>query len=241
MLIPKVYVISLVDSAERRASMIKQLSNIDIEWSFFDAIKVTEYPSEYDREHRKQWYGFDLTMGEIGCFISHRTLWSAAVESGQTICILEDDIILKKNFLESLHFAMSYSNVYGILRLMQLQKRHGRLVFSNSKYSMLAFHEQPTGAQAYCITPAAANILLSYTTQIREPIDNIMDQYWKTKIDVLCLEPESVSIADFESCIGNRGWTRRPKITGLKRDIRTGISQLYRLYYNIKRFGKVIY
>ncbi len=237
----RTFVISLSESEPRRQHMKNELSCVGIDWCFFDAIKIKEYPADYDSRYRQKWFGFDLTLGEIGCFLSHRELWKNCADSGVMFLILEDDIKIKNNFLQAIEFAKENQNRFGILRLMQLQKRNGHKVFSDKNFTALTFHEQPSGAQGYFITPKASKILLSYTRKILEPVDNMMDHYWRTGLDVFCLDPPAIEEAMIGSDIGERGWKRRPKWQGLKRDLRTGVTELYRRYYNYKKYKSFIF
>ncbi len=234
----EIVVISLKNSTDRRRMISEQMNDIDVEWRFFDGIVVDSYPDCYDFNYRNKWFGFDMTPGEVGCFLSHRELWEECSSGKKLYCILEDDIILGRNFLDALVFADRYKKNFDMLRLMQLQKRRSFKTFSADGFSTLMFHEQPTGAQGYFINPNAAAILAGHTKTITEPVDNIMDQYWKTKLNIFCIDPPVISVADFPSCIGDRGWDRRPLWCGLKRDIRTGLSNVYRMVYNFNRYRK---
>lgn len=236
----EIFVISLKGSEARRNHMKAELSGIGYPWEFFDAIKLNEYPADYDAEYRKRWFGFDLTLGEVGCFLSHRELWKHCAKKENLVLILEDDIKIKESFILAIEFAKENQKRFGILRLMQLQKRRGYPVFSDGGFAALTFHEQPSGAQGYFITPRAADTLLRYTRNIVEPIDNMMDHYWRTGIDVFCIDPPVIEEIIMDSDIGQRGWRQRPKWQGLKRDLRTGVTEVYRRYYNYKRYRKLI-
>lgn len=236
----EMFVISLEGAQARRRHMLQELSGIAHKWFFFDAIKIDRYPDCYDKEYRRRWFGFDLTLGEIGCFLSHRKLWEKCVNSENMLLILEDDIKLSGDIDSAINFARKNNHRFGILRLMQLQKRRGYQVFTDGEIKALTFHEQPSGAQGYFITPNAAKVLLNYTRIITEPVDNMMDHYWRTGIDVFCIDPPVIEDAKLTSEIGSRGWRKRPKWQGLKRDLRTGLTEIYRRYYNYKKYKKII-
>ena len=67
-----VFVISLPDATNRRRVIEEYLSRVDLPWQFFEAERYVSGISERD-------YGVKcagtLSNGEVGCFLSHRSLW----------------------------------------------------------------------------------------------------------------------------------------------------------------------
>jgi glycosyl transferase, family 25 len=69
---PQIYCISLEDSSERRSSIQDQLTSMDLPFVFFDAIKPDlekGYPQEYNQSKRIKLYGYEMKLGEIGCYL----------------------------------------------------------------------------------------------------------------------------------------------------------------------------
>lgn len=106
-----VRVVSLTHREDRREQFIsdnaEKLSGY--EWEFADAVNGSQM--SYDQ---LQEMGFDtdhnwrdpilkrtLTWGEVGCFLSHWRLWEECADSGQTMLVLEDDVVLSEKFDES--------------------------------------------------------------------------------------------------------------------------------------------
>ncbi|WP_077497287.1 glycosyltransferase family 25 protein, partial [Rodentibacter ratti] len=119
-----IFIISLVDSP-RRKIIAERLNGLGLEFIFFDAvygknlsdedlskIDYEFYPKNYDA--RKP-----LTLGEIGCAMSHIKLYEYLVENNiEQAIVLEDDAILSLYFKEILLDAMSkISPKYEILFL----------------------------------------------------------------------------------------------------------------------------
>ncbi len=61
-----------------------------------------------------------MSLGELGCYASHYSLWEKCIELNEVICILEDDITLKEDFKEGLDFLEKHIQELGYVRLMHL-------------------------------------------------------------------------------------------------------------------------
>ena len=57
-----------------------------------------EFPCEYDQQTRNRLLGYDLTIGEIGCFMAHRKAWKQVVLLDRACLILEDDARVRPTF-----------------------------------------------------------------------------------------------------------------------------------------------
>lgn len=97
----RVYVISLSGHNERREFISKQLDQIGISYSFFDAINVStnlDYCKYIDLHKSIQVNGRKLSNGEIGCSLSHYFVYKDIVEKKINFAlILEDDAIVDDN------------------------------------------------------------------------------------------------------------------------------------------------
>lgn len=93
----KSFVISLKSAEDRRAHIKEQFGNKDIPFYFFDAIE----PNQVDKvaiDLSISISGSSLSYGEIGCLLSHVTLWKKAIDENlEYIGIFEDDIYLGEN------------------------------------------------------------------------------------------------------------------------------------------------
>lgn len=105
-----VYVISLPAAVERRKSMADQLSAAGLTFEFFDAIRgdalsVDERGAVVaDKEIvRANMKGRDLNNGEIGCALSHQSVYQKILASGaERALVLEDDALLLPGFMDVL-------------------------------------------------------------------------------------------------------------------------------------------
>ncbi len=244
-----VTVISMESSRERRERMRRQMAALGQAWDFHPGSVVNAYPPEYDRRARRRWYGFDLALGEIGCLLSHRAVWTRCLASGDPCwCVLEDDIEILEGFAEALaaleRSAQAGAPRWDLVRLMRLLPRAGWRQYSlaageGREIGLMAFHRQPGGTHGYVITPHGARVLLDYTRRIYEPVDNALDSYWRHGLDVFCLAPAVIAPRPgAASEIGARGRRRRPRWPGFKRDVVKGLGLARRIWHNYRRYGR---
>ena len=102
------YVISLERRQDRRRHFVEKNKDKVVSWSFYDAYDAKGLGLTYNDLKRM---GFDtnqtwkdpmdkqhLSVGGVGCFISHFRLWEICIKSNCPIMILEDDVIIENEF-----------------------------------------------------------------------------------------------------------------------------------------------
>jgi collagen beta-1,O-galactosyltransferase len=105
----EVHMINLKRRPERRIKMELTMKELGLDFKHFEAVDgktltddvlvekgITLLPEYSDPYHKRQ-----MTMGEIGCFLSHYMIWQRMIELGQEeVLILEDDIRFEPFFME---------------------------------------------------------------------------------------------------------------------------------------------
>ncbi|MGT0062240.1 glycosyltransferase family 25 protein [Helicobacter pylori] len=124
--------------------------------------------------------GKRMGFGELGCYASHYSLWQKCIELNEAICILEDDIIIKERFKESLEFCYQHINELGYIRLMHLEENVSKQKTPIKGVSQILNFKDGIGTQGYVLAPKVAQKLLKYSTkEWVMPIDCVMDRhYW---------------------------------------------------------------
>ncbi|GAA9296327.1 glycosyltransferase family 25 protein [Helicobacter pylori] len=124
--------------------------------------------------------GKRMGFGELGCYASHYSLWQKCIELNEAICILEDDIIVKERFKESLEFCYQHINELGYIRLMHLEENVAKQKTLIKGVSQILNFKDGIGTQGYVLAPKAAQKLLKYSAkEWVMPIDCVMDRhYW---------------------------------------------------------------
>lgn len=101
-----IFVVSLEQSLERRAKIEAQFKKRNFDFTFFNAINgnkinAQELSSLYNEGLALKTCRRPLTLGEIGCSLSHLFLYKKMVEEGiEEAIIFEDDIVINDHFAE---------------------------------------------------------------------------------------------------------------------------------------------
>ncbi|WP_118813867.1 glycosyltransferase family 25 protein [Haemophilus haemolyticus] len=204
---PKIIVISLRNSS-RRSIISKRLLGLGLEFEFLDATYGKTLPQEildsvdYDFYPKHYLSPKPLTLGEIGCAISHIRAYEHIVENKiESAIILEDDAIVSHFFKEIVQDALNkVKKNYDLLFL-----DHGKAksyLFRKKLYEgyRLAHYRSPSKnskrciicAAAYLITLSGAKKLLKYAYPIRMPADYLTGLIQKTYIRAYGVEPPCV-------------------------------------------------
>lgn len=209
--------ISLPTASERRAFMEQQFARLNIPARFFDAIAVPpdavdEIPG-YVPARRVRRFGYGLTPGEIGCYLSHRAVWEQFLASDSEVCcVLEDDGVLRDDFLDTVMDIVSARQHWDLVRLFSLYRRGARPVCITAGSRQLNWVAcSAMGLLGYLLTRKAAETLLSQTRHIMWPIDEVIDRSWEHGLRQFVVHPEIVTQSALPSVIGDRC---KPRLSG---------------------------
>lgn len=115
----KTYIINLPKDTDRRLSITNELSKITcLDPEFIDAINGRELGKEklgklFDFKKSKKYKSNELTLGEVGCTLSHYECYKKLLDSGQEFALIaEDDVgfIGYGSFDDLLEKAVRYVN-----------------------------------------------------------------------------------------------------------------------------------
>lgn len=105
----KAFVVSLAGSSDRRRLMAGQLDQPGFPaWEFLDAVEgrklaADELHRRYDDESARRRYGKPLSLGHVGCALSHLDAYRRLLdESLAAALILEDDALIGEHALQVL-------------------------------------------------------------------------------------------------------------------------------------------
>ncbi|XP_032689727.1 glycosyltransferase 25 family member isoform X2 [Odontomachus brunneus] len=111
-----IYMINLLRRPERRKRMQRLFKELGIQAETIDAVDgrtlnesileewgVKPMPDYADPYHKRP-----MTMGEIGCFLSHYIIWQKVLEYGyKNVMVLEDDVRFEPFFRQKVHYVLT--------------------------------------------------------------------------------------------------------------------------------------
>lgn len=229
-------VISLADDHTRQAAMRPQLEALGLDFRFVDAVDgraLTSWPAQYDRRRRLRHFGFDMSPGEIGCFLSHRRIWEHVVKTEKTVLVLEDDALVCPDLLQALHFACNASPTWDLLRLCGA-RTGPNIRYELTRQGRFALVEElidPILSLAYVLRPSGARKLLGASRRFFVPVDNFMELRHHNRLRTVSVLPYPVTPMPVASTIGDR--QMRNKTLGFRfrrlvfRSYRDGVNAVW--------------
>ncbi len=220
-----VFVISLPEAKDRRTRMTKIFNEMGLDFEFVDAVDgrqfdVLNHPN-YDAPKRLRSFGRHMTGGEIGCFLSHKNIYLRMIEQSiPCALILEDDFILRDNFLSVLKKIKARPIPFDMIRFLgspKLERLKLRNVYKIDDIHHLVRHTgMPGGAHATLMSIAGAHKLLKHMEKTALPIDALMGRNWKTGINWFTVRPGlAAQDLSFESSIGEERFNDTKDTKGL--------------------------
>jgi glycosyl transferase, family 25 len=216
------FVIHLARARQRRAHVaaLQRLSPVPLAVidavdgaKLSDAAIAAVYASEGILQPR---YPFDISKGEIGCFLSHRKAWQAIVDSGADAgLVFEDDAVVDPDiFPKALAAALGWMG-RGDMVEFQTRPIEGAVVAELGPFRMLEPEVPPVRLSAQLIGVEAAQRLLTVTGKFDRPVDGVVQLLGVTRQRVLCIMPSGVR--DGTEAVG--GTTIQKKGTALLHQI----------------------
>ena len=228
-------------SGDRRELMTDQFRKANIEVAFFDGVLVTGSDSDQIAATEGVTLGKfakRLTLGELGCYFSHRRLWQALIDSDdEAYVIFEDDMFLEPGFKDITESLMSRYKQFDVVRLGPLTPRMRTHTYASLGEGRSVYWTKCTalGMGCYTITKDAAHALLKSTETFWGPIDFDIDRCWTHGKKVQLVYPVAATIMGLPSTIGHREEDRDRHIGFHERWWRRGTRHLYRLTVLLQR------
>jgi len=189
-----IVVISDKNNEVRRQNIIKEFSNNDLDFKFFDAIMANKMSKE--ELATKSIKDTFLSPSEIGCALSHCGVYDEFLKSDeQSIMICEDDIYFTEYFnYDSLLKIKEFLDETDEPRLVVLQKSiyHHKRIQSVGDNVNLYSTRNAFCTHGYMINRAAARNIKMFQTPIRFEIDAFKFYYWLNACKLYCLDKDFI-------------------------------------------------
>ena len=201
------FVINLSKDHLKKSQMIKITNENDINPIFIDAIygadlKSDEISDSYSEKLTKKNIGRALTKGEIGCALSHLSIYKRMIEEQLEIAlILEDDISFNFNYVKLTSLIKKMPPDWECILLGHhsglSRDEEGSASFwgrksANKFLDIVRFSERVAGGYGYLINQKGAKKRLKEYQVIGKPTD-----YWEDKsINLYGISPPIINIAN---------------------------------------------
>jgi len=176
-----IFVVSLKNALERRKHINKQFMTQQIEFQYFDAIEPHQI-EEALKNTGIELKNCSLTKGEIGCLLSHISLWKKIIDNNLPyMAIFEDDIYLGENVKAFLTDASWIDKHSDLIKLEEFTPRVvlGEKVkeFETEPYrALFDLKSKNLGTAGYILSLHGAKQLISYIQSLDKLIalDHLM-------------------------------------------------------------------
>jgi len=176
----KVYFISEKDSP-RYHRCLQRIKDIGLEPVHIPAIRPTHFGEESRGSMRSKYWGSPLTLGEVGCFLAHRSAWLqiTKVESGPVL-LVEDDVGFSADAAHVfVAAAKRYDSKRDFIRFYSDWVRPCYRKVSITPEVILGIPLSPGNCSvAYMIGPEVAQQLCSHSKVFHCPSDDFLGQSW---------------------------------------------------------------
>jgi len=229
-----VYIINLDCASARMQGMDKQLDNLGVSYQRIAAVRGVDLPANevekvYSSELNRQHFRYNLSLGEIGCYMSHRNIWQIMVEQNiEFAVILEDDLVINANF-QQLFSEINTLKHYDLIKLADnrsfpaAQKKK-----ITDDFELVNFNTIPNCATGYTLSLNGAKKLLARKVFYR-PVDIDMQFCKELNLSVYGLQPYPITESnDFASDIAAfNGGRHGNKTTSFIRNIKYRLALWY--------------
>ncbi|NRB21021.1 MAG: glycosyltransferase family 25 protein [Rhodobacteraceae bacterium] len=138
-------------------------------------------------------YPFALRPGEVGCFLSHRRVWTALLKrDADAALVLEDDVELNMDFEAALSLAQRNLDAFGYIQL-QTRDYLGTEIDRQDGYALIRPQLTPLRTSAQLVSRAAAKSLLAISAPFDRPVDSFLQMHWHTGIHLAVISPACVT------------------------------------------------
>lgn len=204
----KIFVINLDERPDKFKNAEDQLIAQNFKCERISAIRGSNLTKvhiqqAYDEAANKKHYMKTMSVGEIGCYLSHRAAWQKIVnENLDYAIILEDDCKLEDNF-KKLPTLIEQLSGWDYIKLTgpRGRKKIQDTATLSDGFSIAHYNKVPISTPGQVVSLKGAQTLLANSQPFFRPVDVDLQQYWEKHIDIIGIEPKLVDTAGFDSDI----------------------------------------
>lgn len=193
-----IFVINMQGSEKRWMKLSHRLTELGINAQRFPATIGKELSKEeidewYSCKKNKQRHHRDLTLGEIGCYVSHMRIWQKMVNENINHClVLEDDLFIEKQLTSIIELSKTLDG-WDLIKLsdnrdfpfIDTKKLEYNCTLGN-------YLKAPNGTQGYLVSLSGAEKLLTRKPFFR-PVDVDMQFHSEVGLKMFGIKPYPIS------------------------------------------------
>lgn len=182
-----IYVVNLRRDHEKKAHMDRVAQSLGAKFEFIDAVygkdlSQSQVDEVYDSSLSRSAMGRELSLGELGCALSHLSIYQRMVNEGiETALILEDDVDVSSDLNQVLNAVRNFPEDWEVMLLgYYSETATERVSMANfwGKSAITPSHravrlvEVAFGTHGYMINLRGAKKLVNTLAKIVKPIDH---------------------------------------------------------------------
>ena len=188
------FVINLDESVERYQEVLPQLQKFSINAERISGVRGSklsehEFSQAYDEVANKKYFRRGLTVGEVGCYLSHRKIWQRMVDENiEFALVLEDDIVINDNLVECQQHVEALIK-YDIVKLADDRNcPPAESKALDQQHTLVSYTNIPNCTTGYFISLAGAKKFL-VRERIYRPVDIDMQHCYELGVSVVGVTP----------------------------------------------------
>lgn len=196
-----IYIISLPRETARRAACKAMMEKLQLPFAFFDAVDGANLSGEemaaaYDPRKKFRSFKRCLSTPEIGCYLSHHSLWKRIGESKYSAAVVLEDDFEAEEALPSLLDDLGRLDLTNLLVKLHSEKpATGNLIEELSGgYRLIAPYSVPGHTLGYVVSREAATKLADKALTFSRPVDIDIKHWWDFDISILMVQPSLLHI-----------------------------------------------
>jgi glycosyl transferase family 25 len=190
----RAFVISLPAAAARREQIVPQLERAGISFEIVGAVSGSEIADDLHRYCPSLYsprYGWNMTLNEVACCVSHGRALEAFLVSGETCgLILEDDAVVPPE--TKIAIVRCLPTKFDVLKVGGI----GEAAPITSAMRVRRTNKPTMGAHAYVVSQSGAQKLLSRLTPVTVQYDSYLRHVYEHGCIVFETVPHLVSAND---------------------------------------------
>jgi GR25 family glycosyltransferase involved in LPS biosynthesis len=196
----RAFIVHLDRAVERQPQVDKLMTTLPVPTEIIEAVDGNELSKAeidlfYRRHLHQPRYPFQMSVGEIACFLSHRKAWAEIVKQDLDAgFVIEDDVDLEPSFATAFAAASACLAPGAFIRFpFRTGKEHGDSLLISGETSVIQPRRVGLGMVAQLISRDAAIRLLQATAHFDRPVDTLVQMGWVTQLSPLAVLPGGVS------------------------------------------------